>query len=278
MGRGLATLAVALTLSTTARADDSKYPDLRGQWLRLSAVQWDPSKPPARGQQAPLTAEYQAVYDKALKEQASGGQDYNPQIRCIPSGMPRVMIAYEPMEVLVTPEVTYVRQEVMGEFRRIYTDGRDWPRAVAPSYIGSSIGRWIDTAGSGRYDQLLVETRGFKGPRIIDNTGIPLHFDNQTVIKERIGLSPADRNVLNDEITLIDHALTRPWTVTRSFRRAPKTEWIEYLCQENNNYVVVRGESYFITQDGYLMPMAKNQPPPDLRNFNPPAVVPAHSP
>ena len=69
---GVIALAVAFVMAIVdARADDaksagSKYPDLRGQWLRTSAVQWDPSKPPARGQQAPLTAEYQAVYDRAL--------------------------------------------------------------------------------------------------------------------------------------------------------------------------------------------------------------------
>jgi hypothetical protein len=267
----LRSLAFALVLAfagAAARAEVSKYPDLRGQWLRASAVQWDPTKPPARGQQAPLTAEYQAIYDRALKEQQTvGGQDYNPQIRCIPSGMPRTMIAYEPLEIVVTPKTTYVRDQVLGEFRRIYTDGREWPHLLQPSYIGSSMGRWIDTLGSGRYDTLEVETRGFKGPRIIDNTGIPLHFDNQTVIKERISLDRDDANLLHDEITLIDHAFTRPWTVTRNFRRDTKAEWIEYLCQENNNYVVLRGESYFISQDGYLMPMSKDQAPPDLRNF-----------
>jgi hypothetical protein len=263
----IAVAAALLVSSIAARADESKYPDLHGQWLRSSPVQWDPSKPPARGQQVPLNAEYQAVYDKALKEQASGGQDYNPQVRCIPSGMPRAMIGYEPMEILVTPEITYVRHQLLGEIRRIHTDGRDWPEALRPSYIGTSIGRWLDARGSGRFDTLAIETRGFKGPRIIDNTGIPLHLDNETVIRERISLDPADRNLLNDEVTLIDHAFTRPWTVTRSFRRAAKSEWIEYLCSENNNYVVLRGDSYFITQDGYLMPLAKNQPPPDLRNF-----------
>jgi len=262
-------LAAALALTTAAaRAEDAQYPDLRGQWLRASAVQWDPTKPPARAQQAPLTAEYQAIYDKALKEQQTvGGQDYNPQVRCFPSGMPRAMIAYEPLEFIVTPDTTYMRDAVLGEVRRIYTDGRDWPRRLAPSYIGNSIGRWIDTSGSGRYDTLDVETRGFKGPRIIDNTGVPLHFDNQTVIKERFSLDKGDASVLHDEITLIDHAFTRPWTVTRNFRRDRNAAWIEYLCQENNNYVFIRGESYFITQDGYLMPMSKDQAPPDLRNF-----------
>jgi hypothetical protein len=266
--QGLA-FALALTLACAgARADESKYPDLRGQWLRASGVQWDPTRPPARGQQAPLTAEYQAIYDRALKEQQTvGGQDYNPQVRCIPSGMPRTMIGYEPIEILVTPETTYVRDQVLGEFRRIYTDGREWPRLLQPSYIGNSVGRWIDSNGDGRFDTLEVETRGFKGPRIIDNTGVPLHLDNQTVIKERISLDKTDANLLHDEVTLIDHAFTRPWTVTRNFRRDRKAAWIEYLCQENNNYAILRGESYFITQDGYLMPMSKNQPPPDLRNF-----------
>ena len=270
-GRSLKFLVFAffLALTTAAvRADDAKYPDWRGQWLRASGVQWDPSKPPARGQQAPLTAEYRAIYDRALREQQTvGGQDYNPQIRCIPSGMPRAMIAYEPLEILVTPEVTYVHDGVLGELRRIYTDGRQWPHPLQGAYIGNSIGRWIDTSGSGRYDTLEVETRGFKGPRIIDNTGIPLHLDNQTVIKERVSLDRADADLLHDEVTLIDHAFTRPWTVTRNFRRDRKAPWIEYLCQENNNYVIIRGESYFITQDGYLMPMSKDQAPPDLRNF-----------
>jgi hypothetical protein len=264
----VAVTAAAFALAAAAGADESKYPDLRGQWIRASGVQWDPSKPPARGQQTPLTAEYQAIYDRALKEQQTvGGQDYNPQVRCIPSGMPRAMIAYEPLEFLVTPEVTYMRDAVLGEVRRIYTDGRGWPQQLQPSYIGNSIGRWLDTSGSGRYDTLQVETRGFKGPRIIDNTGVPLHFDNQTVIKERFSLDRADADLLHDEITLIDHAFTRPWTVTRNFRRDRKVAWIEYLCQENNNYVILRGESYFITQDGTLMPMSKDQPPPDLRNF-----------
>src|ERR1700740_1921458 len=66
----LLAVAVASALLLTppaACAEVSKYPDLRGQWLRASAVQWDPTKPPARGQQAPLTAEYQAIYERALQ-------------------------------------------------------------------------------------------------------------------------------------------------------------------------------------------------------------------
>jgi hypothetical protein len=44
---------------------------------------------------------------------------------------------------------------------------------------GLSIGRWIDTDGDGRYDTLEIETRGFKGPHVYGDSGIPLHRDNQ---------------------------------------------------------------------------------------------------
>jgi len=272
---GALALAVALLFAgfisvAGVRAEEAKYPDLRGQWLRVGGVQWDLGKPPGRGQQAPLTAEYRRLYETSLAEEAAtGGQAYNPQVKCIPPGMPRAMIAYEPIEILVTPEITYMRLHFMGEFRRIYTDGRDWPANLQPSYIGTAIGRWRDTRGGG-YDTLEIETRGFKGPRLVENTGIPLHLDNQTVIKERIRLDPGDSNLLLDDVTLIDHAFTRPWSVTRSFRRAAAPSWTEYLCSENNNLVIIGGESYFVREDGYLMPMGKDQPPPDLRNFAPP--------
>jgi hypothetical protein len=105
------------------------------------------------------------------------------------------------------------------EFRRIYTDGRDWPKDQEPTYSGYSIGKWVDEDGDGRYDMLEVETRGMKGSRIFDPSGIPLHKDNQTIVKERMFLDKTDPNILRDEMTAIDHALTRPWTVTRGYRR-----------------------------------------------------------
>jgi hypothetical protein len=58
-----------------------------------------------------------------------------------------------------------------------------------------------------------------KGPRTYDTTGLPLHADNQTVVKERIFLDAADNDLLHDEITTIDHALTRPWIIIKDYRR-----------------------------------------------------------
>src|SRR5258708_9576773 len=107
--------------------------------------------------------------------------------------------------------------------RHIYTDGRDYPANMAldPRFLGYSIGKWLDEDGDGRYDTLMVETRGMKGPRVFDASGIPLHEDNETIDQERIYLDKADPNLLHYDITTIDHALTRPSLVTITYSRSP---------------------------------------------------------
>jgi hypothetical protein len=185
--------------------------------------------------------------------------------------MPPMMTAYEPLEIIVLPEITYILiDHIHDSHRRIYTDGRDWPNEVEPAYTGYSIGKWTDEDGDGRYDVLEAETRHIKGPRAYDASGLPLHRDDQTVVKERIYLDKADSNILHDEITVIDNALTRPWIVTKTYRRNPnpRPEWQEYVCAENNTHVQIGKESYFMSGDGFLMPAKKDQPPPDLRYFN----------
>jgi hypothetical protein len=268
---GIAAAALLGTAMPAAHAlDDSKFPDWKGQWERIGGGSFDPSKRGGRAQQPPLTVEYQAIWEANMVESDAGGQDYNTQAHCTPGGMPRMMIAYEPLEIITTPEATYIEITFNSDLRRIYTDGRDWPAVIAPSYAGYSIGNWADPDGGGRFRTLEVETRGFRGPRIADPSGIPLHQDNQTVIKERFFLDQADPNVLHDEITTYDHALTRPWTVTRSYHRERNPTWSEYICGESNQYVFLGKETYFISSDGLLMPTKKDQVPPDLRNFSGP--------
>ena len=133
--------------------------------------------------------------------------------------------------------------------------------------MGYSIGKWIDAEGNGRYDALEVETRNMKGPRAFEPSGIPLHSDNQTVVKERIYLDKDNPDILHDEITTIDHALTRPWTVHKKYRRERNPIWIEAVCSESNPHLRIGKENYMLSADGYLMPTKKGQEPPDLRYF-----------
>jgi hypothetical protein len=263
-------LTAALTMTSGARAhDETRYPDWKGQWVRAgSAAAWDPTRPPGLPQQAPLTPEYQARFEAALAKRATGSLDSNPTTSCLPAGMPRAMVVYEPMEIVITQDVTFVMISFMNELRRIYTDGRKWPEEIEPSFEGYSIGKWEDTDGDGRFDTLVIETRSLKGPRFFDSTGVPLHDDNQSVIVERISLDKSHPDVLRNEITVSDHALTRPWTVTRPYKRERSPTWIEYVCAEDNHQVVVGKENYFISADGLLMPTRKEQPAPDLKYFN----------
>ena len=138
----------------------AKYPDWKGQWIggwtkRFPGVtgqpSYDPHKSDGRGQQAPLTPEYQAVFEASLADQAAGGPGNEPQFACLPSGMPRMMIAYYPMEIVITPDTTHLLMEHIHNFRRIYTDGRDWPEEILPSFAGYSIGKWVDEDRTGRY-------------------------------------------------------------------------------------------------------------------------------
>ena len=276
--RTVGLVAALLTTIGSAQAfDDSKYPNLKGQWERFvvrglpGQPSFDQTKGAGRLQQAPLTPEYQKILDDSIKDQEAGGLGGGADhARCVAAGMPFMMVAFRPLELIVTPETTYIIIADYDPLRRIFTDGRDWPKVIEPTYQGYSIGKWIDTDGDGKYDVLEVETRGFKGPRIYDISGLPLHRDNQSVFKERFYLDKNDPNLLHDEVTVIDHALTRPWVVTKSYHREPERQpyWREVTCAENNNHVEIGRQDYLLSPEGRLMPTRKGQPPPDLRYFN----------
>jgi hypothetical protein len=255
-----ATGAIALTaLMMTAAAaqmspkvsEEAKYPDWRGAWARWTPARatreagnggvgltaggqpsFDQAKPWGPGQGAPLTPEYEKVLAESMADQANGGEGnfFDHGVRCMPGGMPLMTIAFTPLEYVVTPDTTYILIGGAEHFRRIFTDGRDFPKDLDPTYAGYSIGRWIDEDGDGIYDVLEVETRGpFKGPRAYDATGLPLHFDNQSIFHERIYRDKAEPNILHDVVTVIDHALTRPWVVDKKYTLIPNPRpvWTE---------------------------------------------------
>ena len=268
-------LMTTMPVGGAQAADDGKYPtNWKGQWTRVvyrdvevqgAFVQ---TKPWGRGQEAPLTPEYEKVHRDSMEDQKNGGLGNYPTARCLPSGMPRMM-TFGSQEYVITPETTYILLSGSDHLRRIFTDGRDWPTNPTPSYGGYSIGKWIDEDGDGRYDVLEAETRHFKGPRAFDASGLPLAFDNSSVFKERFFIDKADPNLLHDVITVFDKALTRPWTVDKTFRRNPdpQPDWPEHYCHVTTNRIVLGGQAYRLNEEGILMPTRKDQPPPDLRYF-----------
>ncbi|MBV9969622.1 MAG: hypothetical protein JO228_06540, partial [Xanthobacteraceae bacterium] len=103
--RGLAVAAALIAMSGSVVAfDETRYPDLKGQWRRFGNVgllaggagglRYDESKPakatPSLGQEPPLTPEYQKIYEHNLADMLKGGQGVDPTYSCVSPGMPRV--------------------------------------------------------------------------------------------------------------------------------------------------------------------------------------------
>ena len=70
-------------------------------------------------------------------------------------------------------------------------------------------------------------------------------------------LDKKNPNLLHDEITVFDHALTQPWSVDKTYRcnPNPRPNWSMTSC---NNQIVIGTENYFLSEDGLLMPAKKD--------------------
>jgi hypothetical protein len=135
--------AVSIAAADAQILDYSKYPDLKGQWERYAVPgvggqpSFDQTKPWGKGQQAPLTPEYQSMHDASLADQAAGGLGGDlDHARCGAEGMPFMMVAFRPLEFVISPEVTYIIIADYDPLRRVYTDGRDWPTNIEATYAG----------------------------------------------------------------------------------------------------------------------------------------------
>src|SRR5438128_964103 len=126
-------LSIFSIIGTQAADVPSKYPDWRGQWTRFivrglpGQGSHDQTKPWGKGQEAPLTPEYEAVLEASIADQAIGGLGNFPTTAGRAAGMPHMMMAFIPMEFVITPDTTYILVGMYDHFRRIFTDGRDWP-------------------------------------------------------------------------------------------------------------------------------------------------------
>jgi hypothetical protein len=259
-----------MTAAGAQAFDETKYPDWAGQWIRVpdgGVPRYDPSKP-LSAQQAPLKPEYQALHEASIRDQEAGGFGLDLNYACYPVAMPRAMSGISRMEFLLSTSATHILFEHMTFApRRIYTDGRPWPNNEEPRFLGTSIGKWLDNDGNGRYDTLEVETRNIRGPKTWDESGMPLADDSETVVTERLYLDKTNPNVLINEMTTTDNSLTRPWSVLKKYRRETDVLWVHNTCTDGLPYVTIEKQVYFLSAEGKLMPMKKDQPPPDLTYF-----------
>jgi hypothetical protein len=154
----------------------------------------------------------------------------DPTAVCLPDGMPREALSPYPTQILQPPGYVVIVYEYEHFVRIIPTDGRAHRKDVDPTWMGDPVGRWEG-------DTLVVDTVGVK-EEVLGYRDIP-HSD-QMRIKERFHLVSPD--ILHDEVTIEDPVvLEKPWTFTFAYKRSPGYQMLEYVCDNNREYVDDKG-------------------------------------
>ncbi len=205
---------------------------LSGTWNRYPQIDEtpDPKVPlPPPVAAPPLKPEYKAEWEaqqKAIHDaEARGEPPFTDYVKCLPDGMPAMMLAMFPMEVLQTPGQVTIVQEAYNQTRRVYLNEKQMPIEDAePGYWGHSVGHWEGNT-------LIVDTIGIKDAVRFRN--VP-HSD-QMRIHERMRLLTPD--FFEDRITVEDPKyLTGPWSFMWVYRRLPHYKMLEYVCDSNREY------------------------------------------
>jgi hypothetical protein len=179
--------------------------------------------------QVPFQPWAAAIYDYNSKNNSK----YDPEGYCLPPGGPRMMATPYPMEIIQLPDQKRILMIFEGAthiWREIYMDGRPHPSGdeLNPTYLGHSVGRWEG-------DTLVVDIVGFNEQTWIDYFGHP-HTDMLHVVEK---YSRPTKNQLRYEATFDDPgAYTKPFTVRWNISWNPTGELTEYICQENNKYML----------------------------------------
>ena len=227
---GVCVLAIA--------APAAAEPDFSGTWERYPppGETADPRYAPTPIPDPQLKPEYKAEWEagqKILKQRLEEGQPAGDNyVHCIPDGMPAMMMGMFPMEIFQRPEQINITQEAFTQVRRVYMN-QSLPKwdEVDPSFYGQSVGHWEG-------DTLVMETTGIK-----ENVRFRwTPHSGAMKITERMRLLAPD--ILQDQITVEDSYLEKPWTYSYSFRRMKDYKLQEYVCEDNREYVGTDGSQH----------------------------------
>jgi len=230
-------LYAVLVTAPLLTAQSAKTPDLTGVWSPFGGGRGvDPKIAPPPAGQLVLKPEYAKPYEarRAAEAEATkrGEQLATAGSQCIPYGVPTMMaVAVYPVEFIQTAKQLTIISEAFSEVRRVYLDRPQAPiDDVAPGYYGRSVGKWDG-------DTLVVDTIGIK-PTVNGYRGMP--HSEKMHITERIKLVTPD--VLHDQITIEDAVvLEKPMVYTLAYRRMPDYEMVEFVCDNNREYVDEKG-------------------------------------
>ena len=92
----------------------------------------------------------------------------DPADKCDPLGFPYMFLwEFRTINVVQTPRQVVMLSPFYGNYRVIWTDGRELPKDPDPRYNGYSVGKWVDDY------TFVVETMGLNPKSWIDHAGRP---------------------------------------------------------------------------------------------------------
>lgn len=213
-------------------------PDWTGIWTReASPFFWDPDQgSPTALPTAKLTPEYERTLLTKL-DRVSRGIEFDPLSNCEPAGMPRWIVEPFLKEFVVTPDQTWLINEMQNEIRRVYTDGRDHPSAedAYPLWEGDSIGFWDG-------DRLIIHTSQMRAGQY---QRIQPAYSEQVEVVE-IWQKTADDTIVQDVWAFDPPALAEPWYTRQVLKKLSNDDNSlrirHWHCGENENNVVEETE------------------------------------
>jgi len=164
---------------------------------------------------------------------ASNNVAYDPEGFCLPPGGPRSMGTPYPAEIIQNRDrIIIIFEGGAHVWREIHMDGRELPPIdeLNPTYFGYSVGHYEDGG-----DTLVVETQGFNERTWLNFDGT-MHTNALRTVER---FSRPNRDRLHYEATIIDpEAYSEPWTVAWDIPWSEGAELQEYVCQENNKFLL----------------------------------------
>lgn len=233
MSTHLRLLAFAATL-LAAHVASGATPDFSGTWERypdpyaiFDEMPFADDPPPPGGGptlKAPYAGEYKQLMQRRAEASRKGQPLADPSTQCLPEGMPTIMGAIYPIEIVQTPAQIVVLAEFLTQTRRIYLNEKMPPLdELSPGYNGYSVARWEGAT-------LVVQTTGVRE----DVRFLEIPHSAQMKVTERWRLTAP--NLLENQVTIEDPKfLAKPYRFTFGYRRNPQYRIMEYICDNNRN-------------------------------------------
>src|SRR5580704_2210014 len=142
---------VAALCGVSAQASAAAPPDFTGDWQRYGGfgrgAPPDPATLPPPAGKMMLKPKYKGPYDAKRAKEAESDAKGEPiaasGVDCLPYGMPEMMSAIYPLEILQTRGQVTIIAEAMSQVRRIFLSKPQLKMGeAAPGYYGHSVGHW----------------------------------------------------------------------------------------------------------------------------------------